>query len=318
MKKRILGRTAIQVSEVAFGGVEIGMPYGIGVNSAADMVSENEAIRLLHASTDAGINFFDTARLYGNSETIMGKAFAGRRKDVVISTKCRGFRDKQGNLPPDNEIKKIIEISVSESLLALQTDYVDVFMLHQADEEILENQAIAKAFTDLEKRGITRAIGASTYTTNETEKAISSGLWDVLQVPYNLMDQRQSELFDEAKQRGIGIVIRSVLLKGLLSDRGKELHPALQDVQQHIQRYDDLLGADFADLPTLAIKFALSSEQVAAVLIGMDRMEYLRQALIIADGLYMHPDGLKRAQGLAYPDPAFLNLPHWDKMGWLK
>ena len=65
MNKRPLGKTGIAVSEVAFGGVEIGMPYGIGVETAADMPTEREAIQLLHAALDAGINFFDTARQYG-------------------------------------------------------------------------------------------------------------------------------------------------------------------------------------------------------------------------------------------------------------
>ena len=307
----------MEISEIAFGGVEIGIPYGIGIKSADDMLTEQEAINLLHASANAGINFFDTARLYGNSETIMGKAFAGKRQDVILSTKCRHFRDMDGKMAPANTIEKLIEDSLAESLQSLQTDYLDIFMLHQADMEILENQTITEVFTNIKDKGITRAIGASTYTTQETEKAIKSNVWDVVQLPFNLMDQRQSELFDMAEEKGIGMIVRSVLLKGLLSDRGKNLHPALRDVQSHIKSYDELLGVTFPDLPTLAIKFALSFEQVTSVLIGMDRMDYLHQSLKAADGKYLDRDQLQRAQHLAYPDPAFLNLPHWDRMGWL-
>lgn len=307
----------MEISEIAFGGVEIGIPYGIGIKSAADMPTEQEAINLLHASANAGINFFDTARSYGNSEAIMGKAFAGRRQEVIFSTKCRHFRDKDGKMVSENTIKKLIEDSLAESLLALQTDYLDIFMLHQADLEILDNQTITEIFKDIKSKGITRAIGASTYTTQETEKAIQSGTWDVVQLPFNLMDQRQSELFDIAEKKEVGIMVRSVLLKGLLSDRGKNLHPALRDVQSHIKRYDELLGARFPDLPTLAIKFALSFEQVTSVLIGMDRMDYLHQSLKTADGKYLDKDQIQKAQHLAYPDQAFLNLPYWDRMGWL-
>ena len=89
MIKRTLGNTGIHVSEIAFGGVEIGVPYGIGVKSAADMLSVKEAINLLHTAIDSGINFFDTARMYGTSENIMGNAFKSRRSEVVIATKCR-------------------------------------------------------------------------------------------------------------------------------------------------------------------------------------------------------------------------------------
>jgi len=317
MNKRKLGNTSLEVSEIAFGGVEIGLPYGIGIQSESDMLTENEAIDLLHASLDAGINFFDTARLYGNSETIMGKAFMGKRQNVILSTKCRHFRNREGQLLPGYDLKKYIEDSLQESLDALQTDYVDVFMLHQADEEILDNEIITTAFSGIKDRGIARTIGASTYSIGETEKAIHSGVWDMVQLPFNLMDQRQQKLFDVAEQKGVGIVIRSVLLKGLLSNRGKTLHPALKEVQNHIKNYDSLLDDEFSDLPALALKFALSFAGISSVLIGMDRMEYLHQSLAVADGKYMNETKLRMAKQLAYPDPAFLNLPHWDRMGWL-
>ena len=76
-------------------------------------------------------------------------------------------------------------------------------------------------------------MGVSTYSLQETEKTIKEGIWDVIQLPFNLMDQRQEALFSLASQGGIGILIRSVLLKGILSDRGRDLHAALKDVEDH-------------------------------------------------------------------------------------
>jgi 1-deoxyxylulose-5-phosphate synthase len=318
MNKRKLGNTGIEVSEIAFGGVEIGLPYGIGIKSTDDMLPESDAIRLLRASLDAGINFFDTARMYGTSENLMGMGFLGRREEVVISTKCRHFRDATGKLPPNSKLEGIIETSLNESLKALQTNYLDVFMLHQADLEILDNDIIANVFQKLKASGIIRATGASTYTTQETEKALASGAWDVLQVPFNLMDQRQGNLFEKARRQGVGVVVRSVLMKGLLSDRGKNLHPALGEVERHIGRYHQLLEGECTSLPALATKFALSFEEVASVLVGMDRMEYLQQSLATADGRYLSPALLALAKQQAYPQPEFLDLPYWDRMGWLK
>ena len=127
MKKRPLGNTDIEVSEIAFGGVEIGMPYGIGVKNKDDMLSEKDALELLHAALDKEINFFDTARMYGTSEIIMGKAFKGKRNDVVICTKCRHFIDNEERIPSHPVPKDVIENSLDESLEALQTDHVDVF-----------------------------------------------------------------------------------------------------------------------------------------------------------------------------------------------
>ncbi|RLD30876.1 MAG: aldo/keto reductase, partial [Bacteroidetes bacterium] len=313
MNKRLLGQTGIQVSEIAFGGVEIGLPYGIGIKSKADMPSQAESVRLIHTAVDSGINFFDTARMYGLSESIMGKAFKGKRNQVVISTKCRHLRDKSGALPPSDKLKKIIEKSLQESLTELQTNFIDVYMLHQADPEILENDVIADTFSNLKKKGVIRATGVSTYSVEETKKTIDSGYWDVIQLPFNLMDQSQQTNFYPATEHGIGIMVRSVLFKGILSDKGRNLHPALKEVEQHIKLYKELSSKSDFDLSTLATKFALSFNQVSSVLIGIDRIEYLEKSLAVADGVYLDKETLMRAKKLQYPDIKFLDLAKWDK-----
>jgi 1-deoxyxylulose-5-phosphate synthase len=317
MIKRPLGTTGLSVSEIAFGGVEIGMPYGIGVASKDDMLSEKEAICLIHKAVDAGINFFDTARLYGNSENIMGKAFTNRRQEVVLSTKCTHLRYPDGRLVEREKLETTIRNSLGESLQALHTDYVDVFMLHTADKAILEQEEIVRIFSDLKTSGVVRAIGVSTYLPEETQKVLEGG-WDVIQLPFNLMDQRQEMFFSAAAQKGVGIVVRSVLLKGLLSDKGTNLHDALTPVENHIKAYRPLLNESIQDLPTLALKFALSFNEVSAVLVGMDRMEYLYRSLNAANGIYLDPATKAKARALAYPDPEFLNLHTWSQKGWLK
>lgn len=318
MQKRNLGNTGIRVSEIAFGGVEIGMPYGIGVNGVEDMLTEKEAVDLLHAAIDKGFNFFDTARMYGVSEERMGKAFRNCRSRVIIASKCCHFRSADGTLPPDAMIKEMIRSSVRESLKALQTDYIDLYMLHQADMEILDRVVIADEMLKLKETGVVGAIGVSTYKVEETKKAIMSDVWNVVQLPFNLLDQRQQLLFDTAAAWGVGIVVRSVLMKGLLSNRGTGLHEKLAPVEKHIQQYQSLLNTRIKTLPELAVKFALSFPQVSSVLIGMDKPDYLEQSLAAANGQYLSVEQLSKARSLAYPDPAFLDLPYWDKMGWLK
>jgi aryl-alcohol dehydrogenase-like predicted oxidoreductase len=318
INQRLLGNTGISVSEIAFGGVEIGIPYGIGVHDRSDMLSHSDAIKLLHAALDGGINLFDTARLYGESELIMGKAFQDRRDQVILSTKCKHFRNENGSIPPFNILKKTIEDSLHESLGLLRTDYADVFMLHQADLEILESEDVSRIFSDLKSSGIVRATGASTYTTDETRTAIESGAWDVVQLPFNLMDQRQQKLFSLAEEKGVALVIRSVLLKGLLSSKGRDLHPALKDVEEHVKKYSGLIKGNIPDLPTLAAKFALSFKEVTSVLVGIDRHEYLIKSLEAADGHYLSESMRSAAMDLEYPEPEFLDLPKWDRLGWLK
>ncbi|MDF9798950.1 aryl-alcohol dehydrogenase-like predicted oxidoreductase [Catalinimonas alkaloidigena] len=318
MRKRRLGSTELEVSEVAFGGVEIGIPYGIGIASESDMITEKEAIHLLHTALDEGINFFDTARLYGKSENIMGKAFLDRRNQAVIASKCVYIKDEKGNIPDYPQLKKLIESSLDASLKALQTDYIDIYMLHQADEEIITHEGVCSIFEDLVQSGKIRAKGASVYSSEQTQTAIATGHWDMIQLPFNLMDQRQADTFSAAKEAGVGIVVRSVLFKGILSERSKNLHPALKKVEAHIKNYQSFVDDTFPDLPTLASKFALSFEEVSSILVGIDRMEYLRKSLEAADGKYMDESTLLRARAAQYPDPEFLDLPAWDRSGWLK
>ena len=317
MEKRALGNTGLQVSEIAFGGVEIGIPYGFGIHSEAEMLQEKDAIKLLHLSLDRGINFYDTARMYGKSENLIGKAFRSHREKVIISSKCRHFRLPDGSLPKSTDIPTIIENSLEESLKALQSDYLDLFMLHQADVEILSNEAVRDTFLKLKESGKVRNIGASTYTVEESSLAIHSGIWEVVQVPLNLLDQRQSILFDQALAKGVGVVIRSVLLRGLLSERGTNLPQPLNEVEQHIKQYATIAAKSNVDLPSLAIKFALAFKEVSSVLVGIDKETYLLHALSAGNGEYLNSEELENAKQLAFPDPEFINLPLWDKNCWL-
>jgi aryl-alcohol dehydrogenase-like predicted oxidoreductase len=255
--------------------------------------------------------------MYGASELIMGQAFQNRRDRVVICTKCRDFRDSNKRLPPSGKLMEIIETSLQESLTALKTDFIDVYMLHQADVQILDNSTIANRFLTLKKKGVIRATGVSTYSVEETKKAIDSGAWDVVQLPFNLMNQSQEVHFSLAAKLDVGIMVRSVLFKGLLSEKGKNLHPELKDVQAHLNHYEELLSESIPDLPTLATKFALSFNHVASVLVGIDRLAYLQKSLAAANGVYLDKKTLARARELRYPDLQFLDLVKWEKMGWL-
>jgi aryl-alcohol dehydrogenase-like predicted oxidoreductase len=319
LQKRPLGKTGIDVSEVSFGGVEIGIPYGIGVESQDDMPGEQEAVELLRAAVDRGINFFDTAHFYGRSETIMGKAFKPVRDRVVICTKNKRLCGDHDPIPETNQIRAQLDGSIQKSLSALQTDYLDGFMLHNRsnDLEMLTHPDVIERFVAYKKEGLTRFIGASVYGLEETRAAIESGVWDIIQISYNLMDQRLGALFPLARKNGVGLVIRSVLFRGILTDRGRDLHPKLESIKQHRERYSELLQENASTLTDLATKFVLTHREVSTVLIGMERMEYLEKAMAMADGNYLNEETLAKAGTMAYPDPEFIDLPKWDRAGWV-
>jgi len=317
MQYNYLGNTDLKVSEVAFGGVEIGMPYGLKMSQAKHMLQKQEAIELLHHALDKGINFFDTARLYGESESIMGEAFYGMRKDVILTSKCRHLRNADGSLPKREALQDIVRLSLQESLKALKTDYIDVFMLHYADMDILEIDELYEVFGNLQKEGLIRYPGVSVYEDKETKLALDKGVWKVIQLPFNLMDQKQGVHFKQANEQGVGLVVRSVLMRGLLTDKSFQLHPELKAVQDHMQRYRQLFNSEIDSLPALAMKFAASIPEIASVLVGFDKLAFVDQALEIFKGRNLNEDQVKLAKSLSYPDQSFLNLAQWDKNGWL-
>ena len=183
--------------------------------------------------------------------------------------------------------------------------------------ELLQNDDVLKIFSDLKKTGLVRATGVSTYTPEETRRSIETGTWDVIQLPFNILDQRQSDLFPLAAKAGIGIVVRSVLMKGLLSGRGKDLHPALNEVQQHIRTCNEVAAEASLELSTLATKFALAFPEVSSILVGLDRMEYLYKCLEACNSGALNENLMSRTKQLAYADPEFLNLHTWSMKGWL-
>ena len=102
-----------------------------------------------------------------------------------------------------------------------------------------------------------------------------------------------------------------------MSNKGRSLHPQLKDVERHLELYKELCSKLDCDLAGLALKFALSFEQVSSVLVGIDRIEYLDNSIDVADGNYFDEEILKRARELEYPDIDFLDLVKWERMEWL-
>jgi len=315
MKIRSLGKTGIMVSELAFGGVEIGLSYGVH----KELMPQDAAIDLLKAAVDSGIIFFDTARMYGCSEERMGMAFKRIRDKVVLSSKCPPLRLADGKIRAAATLRTFIEESLYTSLNMLQTDYLDVYLVHSADTEILKTDEIADIFEAIKRKGYVRSIGVSTYGLADFKLACEDGRWDVVQLAFNLMDQTAADIFPIAKQKGIGVMVRSVLMRGILTDKGVDLtHEKLHPVAEHRRKYLKLLGGENSSLSDLATKFVLSFLDVSSVLVGIDKMEFLNKAIALANGEYLDDMILAQIKQLAYPDPEFLNIGIWDRKGWTK
>ncbi len=282
MEYRTLGRSGLRVSALALGTVELGVEYGIALPGEAARPSESEGVRLVHAALDAGITLIDTARAYGVSEAVLGEALRGRRDRVVLATKVR-TQGPDGATPTGEALRRAMRASLEASLQALRTDYVDLWQIHNVDAALLsQGEVVAQVFEEARAAGMVRAVGGSTYGVEAPLAALASGLFDVLQVTYSVLDQRLEErVFPAAAAQGVGVIVRSVLLKGALTARGDHLPERLAPLRERSRAFRELVAARGGGRTPVqaAIAFALGHPQIGAALVGVRSADELREAL---------------------------------------
>ena len=209
MELRPFGQTGIQISAVGFGCWEIGGGYG--------SIEESEFIKAVNRALDLGINCFDTAEAYGfgASEKSLAKALGSRRKEAVITTKFGvGYPDAPNYR--DSTRKRVVE-SIDKSLKALNTDYVDAYLIHWPDR-VTPFEEPMQALDELVKAGKVRAVGLSNFKLSEIERCARTRRVDVVQYCWNMFDRRmQKEIFPYCRENGIGVMAYGSLAYGMLT-----------------------------------------------------------------------------------------------------
>ncbi len=280
MNYRRLGRTGLLVSEISLGTVELGMDYGIPVGNEHRRPAEADAARLLNRALDLGVNFIDTARVYGTSEEVIGRALKTRRREAILCSKVA---------PPPADVRgpalaQHVRASIADSLRALQTDYLDVLMIHSAATEEIRRGEMIAVMLDAVRAGHVRFVGASTYGEEAPLLALADGRYDCLQIAYSAVDRRpETRILPLAQQGDVGIVVRSVLLRGALSHRYTLLPAQLGEIRAAIAQLDALRGSEASSLPELAYRYVLAHEAVSTALVGTARLSELKEVVGFAD-----------------------------------
>jgi aryl-alcohol dehydrogenase-like predicted oxidoreductase len=281
MKYRPLGRTGLTVSEIGFGGWGIG-----GVTPGATSYGEVDdalSLKALHRALDLGIAFFDTSNLYGNghSEELIGEAFAGRRDKVVIATKA-GRSDYDTEAYEPSQLRR----SVEASLRRLRSDYVDVVQVHSLSSmDVLRQHDVMGTLRGLKAEGKIRAVGISVKAPGEAVPAIRELGAEVVQVNFNLVDQRASEgeVLTVARELGAGVIARTPLCFGMLS--GKVEPETVFDARDHRSLWSKAQIARWIDASSMfvqavaekgsqtpaqvALRFCLSYPEISSTIPGM-------------------------------------------------
>lgn len=274
MEYRTLGRTGLAVSTLGFGALEIGRnwPYWRQDKDDFSRPDESDAVKVIHAALDNGINFFDTAPAYFQSEEILGRAFKGMRKEVLIATKCGEWFDGKNSVYDYSygETKKFIE----NSLRLLQTDYIDLLQIHSANAEIIQKGETLKAMKQAQQAGKVRFLGLSTEFTDAALLAIQTGNFDSVQVSYNAINLSFArEVFPKAKENQIGVIVKDGMARGKLSPKFADV--TTQDERTQIEKIKLLADKHSMSLSELAVRFVFSNPIVSSVIIGTKKPEHL-------------------------------------------
>lgn len=210
MKTRLLGKSGLEVSTIGLGCM--GMSHGYGVAS-----DEKAMISVIHHAIERGINFFDTAEVYGpyTNEELVGEALETYRKDVVIATKC-GIKTIDGKQVVDGRPIGIRE-SIEGSLKRLKTDYIDLYYLHRVDPNV-PIEEIASVMNDLKQEGKILHWGLSEAGVNTIRKAHTVFPLTAIQSEYSMWwREPEKELLPLLEELEIGFVPFSPLGKGFLT-----------------------------------------------------------------------------------------------------
>jgi aryl-alcohol dehydrogenase-like predicted oxidoreductase len=215
MERRSLGKCGLEVSVIGFGAFKIGRNEQIKYAKPYPLPDDATVERLLNGVLDLGITHVDTAPAYGLSEERIGRCLARRRHEFVLSTKV-GEIFEAGSSRYEFSAASI-QSSVDRSLSRLQTDAVDVLLIHApaADVQVLQQTDAVSVALSQKQQGKTRAVGFSGKTVEGARLALE---WaDVLMIEFHLDDTSHADVIAEAHRRGVGVIVKKGLASGRLA-----------------------------------------------------------------------------------------------------
>jgi aryl-alcohol dehydrogenase-like predicted oxidoreductase len=299
MKYRELGRTGWKVSEISFGAWAIGGAWG--------NVDDKESLAALHAALDGGVNFFDTADVYGDghSERLMAKLKKERKEQFYITTKAGRRLPKQ---TPEGYNRENLTGWIERSLRNLETDTIDLLQLHCPHPDVYYRPEVFGVLDDLVKAGKIRHYGVSVEKVEEALKAIEFPGVQTVQIIFNMFRQRPAELFfPEAKRRKVGILSRVPLASGMLSGKFTRNSQFEKDDHRNFNRHGEAFdrgetfsGVDYetglrvveklkplapqnASLAQLALRWILEFPAVACAIPGAKRPAQVAENIAASD-----------------------------------
>ena len=243
MKYNQLGDSGLEISELGFGTWAIGGSWG--------QHDDEEALKGLNHAIEAGVNFFDTADVYGggHSEELLAKATKGKEDSIHIATKFTRMGDIDD---PANYTEEQIRTYLESSLRRLNRETIDLYQIHCAPLKMLKETDVFPILEKLKKEGKIRSYGVSVETDEEGLYVLNNTNASALQVIFNALRQKPlKELFPKAQEKNVGIIARVPLASGLLTGKFSKDHTFEDDDHRNFNKDGQAfnVGETFGGLP---------------------------------------------------------------------
>jgi aryl-alcohol dehydrogenase-like predicted oxidoreductase len=289
MQYRTLGRTNLRVSEIGFGGAQVGIPNYMETWDPHGQREQRTVTEALNRALDLGLNYVDTAPGYGDgvSEEVLGRVIGKRREECVVATKLSTY-DRES-----------VMASAEASLRRLRTDVIDILQFHggiypREDVDLILNGGGLDALRKLREQGKVRFLGfTAELPSGGVSKLIATGEFDVMQIRYNFTYQDSCDFINErgvmreAEAQNMGMVIMRPMTSGIFQRLMPQVFPQLAD----------------ADLSGFLLNYVLSNPLVDVAIIGMRRAEEVERNNALSDDMAARLD-LEEIHNRFFPSAA--------------
>jgi aryl-alcohol dehydrogenase-like predicted oxidoreductase len=298
MRYRSFGKTGLKLSEIGYGAWGIGKALWVGAE-------DEESLRSLHAARDAGVNFYDTALVYGDghSERLIAQCF-GQSPEVIIASKVPP-KDRVWGVKPGTRLesvfpKQYVLECLDETLKTVGRESVEIYQFHTWNDEWASENEWHETVCEMKSSGKAKFVGISIQSHQPTNvlRALDTGLVDAVQVIYNIFDQSPAdELFPYCQKNGIGVIVRVPFDEGSLTGKitpdttfpegdFRNTYFAGGRKQEAWERALAIvvdLGISFDELPAIALRFCLSHPAVSTVIPGMRSTGHVAANTAVSD-----------------------------------
>jgi len=254
------------MTKIVLGTAQFGMDYGI--NNVRGAIPRNEVFDILKMAMQSGIDVVDTAQAYGESENIIGDFIRSNHSDINVISKLPACGHE--------EVRKIVTVSMERLCLTSIFGY----LLHDFSS-YRKNSKVWYELEKLKKEKKIRKIGFSLYLPSELDVLLKSDLEiDIVQVPFNVFDQRFSEYFAELRKRSVEVYARSVFLQGIVFKDYRTLGSHFDPIKDKIKMLSFLSKKSGIPIVALCINFALINDCIDRVVVGVNNLQNMREIII--------------------------------------